>query len=107
MHRVIMNPPDDMVVDHIDSNGLNNRRTNLRVCTLLQNSYNRKTIKASSQYKGVRWNKRKKRWVSSISPNGKFILIGYFKDELTAAKAYDEKAKEFFGEFAYLNFPPY
>jgi hypothetical protein len=104
MHRVIMNPPPGLVVDHIDGNGLNNTRANLRICTSAQNICNCKGRSKTSKYKGVSWSKRNK-WASVISLNLKRIHIGYFDDEIEAAKAYDKKAKELFGEFAYLNFP--
>ena len=99
MHREIMDAPDDKVVDHIDGNGSNNRRTNLRLCTRAQNLYNSKPRAARSRYKGVRYDKRKQKWTAEIT------YLGSFDDEIEAAKAYDRKAREFFGEFARLNFP--
>jgi len=105
MHRLIMNPPAGMVVDHIDGNSLNNKRENLRICTARQNSYNRKGYGTASKYKGVHWNKSTKRWVAVIKHYGVSIFLGSFNSEINAAKAYDKKAKELFGEFSYLNFP--
>ena len=107
MHRWIMDAPDHLVVDHIDHNGLNNTRGNLRLCTHLQNSRNRiPAARSTSKYKGVYWYKIIKKWVAGIYVNNKKQHIGCFENEIDAAKAYDKKAAEIFGEFACLNFPP-
>ncbi len=105
MHRLIMKPPPDMFIDHIDGNGLNNKRENLRICTPRQNAYNRKGKSQGSKYKGIMWNKRTRKWVTQIKHCDKAMQIGSFNNQIDAAKAYDKKAKELFGEFAYLNFP--
>ncbi|MFW9874253.1 MAG: AP2 domain-containing protein [Candidatus Thorarchaeota archaeon] len=105
MHRLLMNFPKNKQVDHSDHDTLNNQKSNLRTCTNAQNSYNQNKRIGSSQYKGVHWYKQTKKWVARIMYNYKNISIGYFKSEIEAAKAYDEKAKKLFGEFAYLNFP--
>jgi len=90
--------------DHIDSNGLNNQKTNLRLCTHRQNIMNKKSHKNSSSiYKGVSWNKQHKRWVANIYSNKSLKRLGFFKNEIDAAKAYNKKALELFGEFAKLN----
>jgi len=105
MHRLIMNAPEGLVVDHIDRNGLNNRKCNLRLCTKAQNVQNsRPRRNRSSKYKGVFWNKLNKKWSASIHKGDKRIYLGGFDDEIEAALAYDRKAAELFGEFAYLNF---
>jgi hypothetical protein len=107
MHREIIHPPDHLVVDHINHNGLDNRKANIRPSTRAQNNRNRLIIKrkgASSKYKGVSWRKRKKKWLARICVNGEKKLVGYFKDEIQAAKAYDKAAKKYHGEFASLNF---
>jgi len=107
IHRVIMDAPDHLFVDHIDHNGLNNTKANLRLCTLAQNMRNTRPIKGtSSKYKGVSWNKDAKKWRTVIRLNTKSQHIGHFENEIDAAKAYDKKAAELFGEFAHLNFPP-
>ena len=107
MHRVIMNAPDHLVVDHIDHNGLNNCKSNLRLCTSAQNAYNAvSSYSSTSKYKGLYWDSGDKRWIAKIQANGKRVHIGYFTDEIEAAKAYDEKASQLHGEFACLNFPP-
>ena len=106
MHRFIMNAPRRLVVDHINHNGLDNRRENLRLCTRLQNSRNRLPSRGgTSKYKGVTRSKRRKKFMAEIRVNQKKQYLGYFDSEIEAAKAYDKKAKELFGEFAYLNFP--
>jgi hypothetical protein len=107
MHRFIMNCPDDMIVDHIDGNKLNNQKENLRIVTYSQNHMNRKVKRkgCSSKYKGVSLDKRCGKWRAYIKKDGKYIHIGNFDNEIDAAKAYDEKALELFGEYASLNFP--
>jgi hypothetical protein len=106
MHRLITGAPKGLFVDHRDNNGLNNRKTNLRICTEEQNQRNRRPSRGKSfKYKGVSWFKPLKKFRARISHNRICIHIGYFDNEIDAAKAYDKKAKELFGEFAYLNFP--
>jgi hypothetical protein len=106
MHRVITNAPAGMMVDHRDHNGLNNRRSNLRLCTREQNAQNSRPRRGtSSRYKGVSREKARNSYIVHIRHNGKRISIGRFKSEIAAAKAYDKKARELFGRFAYLNFP--
>jgi hypothetical protein len=106
MHRQIMNAPAGLVVDHIDGNSLNNRKTNLRICTQAQNIHNSQPRRnRSSKYKGVFWDKVNKKWSTNIRKGDKRIYLGGFDDEIEAALAYDRKAAELFGEFAYLNFP--
>lgn len=105
MHRVITGAPKGKVVDHRDGNSLNNRRSNLRVCKISENLYNCRGRNMTSKYKGVHWDKQHKKWVAAITDRGKYKFIGHFDRESEAARAYDRKAAELFGEFAYLNFP--
>lgn len=101
MHWEIMNGKS---IDHIDHDGLNNQRTNLRFCSQSENCMNtRKCENTTSIYKGVCWNKRAGKWQVYIMINGKRIHLGYFDSETEAAKAYNEKAIELFIEFANLN----
>jgi hypothetical protein len=106
MHREIMNPPKGMVVDHIDGNKQNNCRSNLRICTRQENMQNRaKPIGRTSRFKGVYYKKDRRKWCAKVYLNGGPFWLGYFDDEVEAARAYDRKAVELFGEFARLNFP--
>ena len=106
MHRLILDAPKGLVVDHIDHDGLNNRKTNLRLCTNAQNQQNRRPHRGgTSRYKGVHRVKSRNKFRASLTHNGKRFQLGYFNSEIDAAKAYDKKAREVFGEFAYLNFP--
>ena len=106
MHRLITNAPKGMVADHINHNGLDNRKSNLRVCTNAENMRNQHSQKGgTSIYKGVCWHKASGKWYAQIKFKGKTIHIGLFTDKEEAARAYDAKAKELFGEYAYLNFP--
>jgi len=106
LHREILMAPRHLVCDHIDHDGLNNRRSNLRLCTRAQNNMNQRPRRGKkSKYKGVGWNSKRKVFCVGIRWRGKRIHIGRFTDEIAAAKAYDRKALELFGEFAYLNFP--
>jgi hypothetical protein len=107
MHREIMNPTDDRFVDHKNCDSLNNRRRNLRLATRSQNIQNRRKKKnTASQFVGLNFYKPSKRWDSRITHEGKRIKLGRFDSEIEAAKAYDEAAKKYYGEFARLNFPP-
>ena len=104
LHRVIMNCPNNKQIDHINGNGLDNRKENLRICTHAENGRNTKKRKGTtSKYKGIYWYKALSKWSVRIRFNYKWIFIGYFNDEKEAAKAYNEKAKELFGKFAKLN----
>lgn len=114
MHRLIMNAPEGSLIDHVDHNGLNNQKANLRICTKQQNQQNR-IAKGKSKYLGV-WphidKKRRKegsvyvwkRWASKIMISGKLINLGLFKSETLAALAYDCAARKHFKEFANPNF---
>jgi hypothetical protein len=106
MHRVILGISDSAIqVDHKDHNKLNNCRGNLRVCTGKQNGANRSPRKGStSNYLGVSWFKRDKKWICHIKKDGKSKHLGVFNDENEAARAYDSAARSIHGEFANLNF---
>jgi len=99
-------------LDHVDGNGLNNRRSNLRICTHRQNIWNRrKQANTSSIYKGVSWDKRREKWeayfhLPGTKRKGKKEFLGYFVTEEQAALAYNDAATKYFGEFARLNILP-
>lgn len=104
IHRLIMNEPKDMEIDHIDGNRLNNQKNNLRIVTRSQNNMNRlKVENCTSKFKGVCWNKRDKIWFAQIKINKKRFYLGNFKIEEEAAGAYNKAAIELFGEYACLN----
>lgn len=100
MHNLIMGYAP---IDHIDHNGLNNQRSNLR--DGLGNALNRLPNYNGGQYKGANWHKGVGKWIAGIRFKGKRIHLGYFDNEVDAAVAYDIKAVELFGEYALLNFP--
>lgn len=106
MHRDIMNVlnKNNTLIDHIDGNGLNNQKSNLRLANKSQNAFNRKkTSKNTSGYKGVTWSKYANSWFVSITVNKRKIYLGNFKVIEDAAKAYNEAALKYHGEFAHLN----
>jgi len=87
MHRVVLAPQKGMIIDHIDGNGLNNQRSNLRIVNVRENSRNRHHEK-SSTFPGVSWDARRKKWQAWIWINGKNVWLGRFTDEISAASAY-------------------
>ena len=97
------------ITDHINSNGLDNRRSNLRAASISQNHCNRRKLESlqgrptSSKYKGVRWEECRGKWRVDIRIEGKRVYLGRFKTEIDAANAYNRAAKAAFGEFARLN----
>jgi len=100
MHRLILNVPNEIPVDHIDHNTLNNRKTNLRVCTQSQNCMNKKLQSNNTTgYKGVYLNKKTKKYRASIRINRKLKHLGYFNTAAEAYKAYKTVAKNLHGEF--------
>lgn len=110
MHRMILDPPHGMFIDHINGNGLDNRRENIRLVTPSQNALNARRAfrNKQSKYRGVSISQApgvEGLWVAFIRANKKHKNLGYFKDEEAAARAYDDAAKVLHGEFARLNFP--
>lgn len=104
MHRLILSPPDGLVTDHIDGDGLNNCRSNLRACTRGQNAGKQKPQAGrSSRFKGVSWHKSRQKWEAYITADGRCTKLGYFLDEREAARAYNGAAIRLHGAFAYLN----
>lgn len=105
MHRLIMDTPKGMEVDHINFNGLDNRRANLRNCSKSQNHFNFRKAKSTSIYKGVTLVPSTGKWHARIKINQKTIHLGTYVEEVDAAKVYDKAAIELAGEYAILNFP--
>ena len=112
LHRAVLERitgcalPPDRNCDHANGNGLDNRRSNLRLATHSHNSSNRKSADgASSTFLGVGWYPRLSKWQALITTNKRHIYIGVFTDEEDAARAYDRAAREYHGEYARLNFP--
>jgi hypothetical protein len=106
MHKQIMHPPHGLEIDHKNNNGLDNRRSNLRFCTRSQNMANsRGHRRRFSSFKGVSFHKQFRKWRTIITQNKKNLHLGFFRSQVRAAKAYDDKAKELFGQFARPNFP--
>lgn len=106
MHRFLLNPPLGLSVDHINGDGLDNRKSNLRLCTKQGNAANRpkdRIKNATSKYKGVSLVPQSGKWVAKIQVDGKGIQLGCFETEEDAARAYNVAAIEHFGEFAWLN----
>lgn len=103
LHNLLMNRK---FIDHINGNGLDNRRCNLRICTSTTNNQNKRSRGGESKYKGVYRNKQVKTkvtWMACIQVNKKHIHLGSFNTEIEAAIAYDNAAIKYFGEFAKLN----
>ena len=113
MHRVILERMLGRTlvrgeqVDHIDHNGLNNRRSNLRLATSSENHWNQRSFgrPKHSVYRGVTWHKGAKKWRARINIDGKQIHLGYYDDQVIAGKAFDNALREFSPEFGAFNFP--
>jgi hypothetical protein len=106
MHRLIMGVSDPTIlIDHIDQNGLNNQKINMRTCSKAENNRHVRSHNDSkySKYLGVSFDKRRHKWTSSLTYKDKLINIGRFDSERDAALAYNKKAIELFGEFANPN----
>ncbi len=96
MHRLVMNPQKNQEIDHINGNGLDNRKGNLRFCTHQQNLRNQTPRKnCSSKYRGVSWSKAGKKWRAYITYNSRQVHLGYFFSEIEATKTYDKKRKNY------------
>lgn len=104
LHRLIMNNPKGFIVDHINMNGLDNRRSNLRVCNKSENMRNRNKTRANkSGFKGVYWDTDTKSWKAQIKVGDKNYNLGRYHIIEKAALAYNNAAKTYFGSFARLN----
>lgn len=104
LHHFVLHVPSSQLIDHINGNGLDCRKSNLRVCTKSQNAMNRgKQANNTSGYKGVSWARHFGQWRAQIWVGRKNIFLGYFLDKLDAARAYNEAAILHHGDFAHLN----
>lgn len=107
MHRELVQATSNRFVDHKNGNGLDNRKTNLRICRSGQNVSNSKLWKTNhSGYRGVSWKKDRKKWAVEITHNWKQITLGDFTSRHVAALVYDLWALDLRGEFARTNFTP-
>ena len=98
--RFLLDAQSGQVVDHIDGNGMNNQRNNLRFVTQQQNTWNkRRSRTSSSKFKGVSWHKKSHCWRATIRVRGKYENLGFFQDEAKAAIAYEKRAREVQGIF--------
>ncbi len=104
MHNFIMGIPEGMQMDHVDRNGLNNQRQNMRVATRSQNMANRDIPLGTNPYRGV-YETSSGRWRATIAHQGRGTHLGVYDTAEEAARSWDKKAKELHGEFAVLNFP--
>jgi hypothetical protein len=105
MHRLILDAPKEMQVDHINGNGLDNRRSNLRLATSTENARNRDKFKNNTTgYKGVSRQKGRKKFRAQIYANGKAIYLGWYDTAREAALAYDRAVRKYHGEFGCTNF---
>jgi hypothetical protein len=105
IHHYMLQPPEGYEVDHINHDGFDNRRENLRLATKNQNAWNATKTKreTSSRYKGVCWEKSCNKWRTRIRQYGKKYSLGCYDFEDDAARAYNVAATKMFGEFACLN----
>lgn len=106
MHRLLTDVPDDATIDHINGNTCDNRRINLRICSMRENGRNKKRHRRKlGKFKGIYWKESHQKWQAAICADGVQKYLGLFSDEEAAALAYDAAAVLLFGEFAHLNFP--
>lgn len=103
MHRLILNAQPGQFIDHIDGDGLNNLRTNLRFASNAQNQQNTSSRRGSSQFKGVSWMVSKGKWLVAFRCEGQHHFVGYFDNEIEAARAYNAAIVPLAGMYARLN----
>jgi hypothetical protein len=101
MHRKLMEVPRGVVIDHVDGNGLNNQKNNLRVCTCEQNHWNRHRLNSNntSGYRGVSWDKKTNKWLVRVGYDGKRVYGGLFENRDSAVVVYKKITSELYGEY--------
>lgn len=106
MHQEVLQVEDGYFIDHINGNGLDNRKSNLRPATHMQNMRNRKPNEVSSSiYRGVYFHRQAGKWRARLRTKGLHLSLGLYQNQVDAARAYDAAARRVFGEFARLNLP--
>ncbi len=107
LHRQLIGAEKGQEVDHVNTDKLDDRRCNLRICTRSQNMINTiLRVTNKSGFKGVHWLKRERKWYASIRVSYRKVPLGYFDNPTDAARAYNAGAIKYFGEFAHLNVIP-
>lgn len=102
LHRLIMDFPKNKVVDHINHDKTDNRKSNLRICTMKENAMNKSQLKSNKSGEiGVSYSKERNKWIARIGYSGKSKTLGYFITKEEAIKARKEAEEKYFGEFAY------
>lgn len=103
MHRTIAGAEPGQLVDHRNGNGLDNRKSNLRIATYSQNAMNRRHRSKSSRFKGVVFDEGRNTWLARVRKDGRYVIVGRFDLEEDAAAAYNHAALQEYGEFAWIN----
>lgn len=104
LHRLIMNPKGNLIVDHINHNKKDNRKNNLRICSMSNNNMNKSKLRSNtSGVTGVTWNEKMECWVSQIGLNNNTIILGYNSNFNKAVKVRKEAEEKYFGEYSYDN----
>jgi hypothetical protein len=108
LHRLVMDAPKGVLVDHWDGNTLDCRKANLRLASHAKNSHNmaKWSKDSTSKFKGISWKSKRKRWVSQISCDGKYHYLGLYSSEIHAAYVYDLASIQHHGEYGRTNFLP-
>ena len=105
MHRLILNAPTGLHVDHINGDGLDNRRSNLRLVTTAQNNQNRDRYKNNTTgYKGVSQQRGRKKFRAQIYVNGRAVYLGWYETAIEAALAFDRAVRKYHGPYGCTNF---